>query len=173
MFKPIRTILFATNLSDNCEKAFNYAAAIATRFQATIILLHVIERSSDYIEGRLRVLLGEALWLKIQESKEHDVRKVLIGKKSVSKMIREALTRFCDQVGIDDASCSFESREIVITDGDVFDDIIKTAKKNKCDLIIMGAHEGFLSNNTIGSTIKAVMRHSKLPVLVVPPVEDK
>lgn len=172
MFKPLKTILFPTNLSQNCQQAFNYAAVLAVRFQATIILLHVIEKSSDHIEGRLRVLLGEAQWHKLQESRERDVRTVLIGKKSVSKMIREALTRFCNQVGIDDDSCGFLSREIVISDGDVINDIIETTKKYNCDLIIMGAHEGFLSTNTIGSTIKAVMRHSRRPVLVVPPLED-
>jgi nucleotide-binding universal stress UspA family protein len=172
MFRPLKTILFATNLSENSQHAYNYAAVMALQFQATIILLHVIEKSSDYIEGRLRVFLGEAQWQKLQQSRQRDVRTVLIGKKSVSKKIREALTMSCDQLGIDNDSCDFLSKEIVISDGDVINDIIETAKKYSCDLIVMGAHDGFLSNNTIGATIKAVMRHSRRPVLVVPPIED-
>lgn len=168
MFK---TILFATNLSENCQQAFNCAAIIAVRFQATIILVHVIEKPTDYIEGRLRVLLGEVQWLNLQKSKENNAKSSLLAKKSVSKMVKEALTQFCDQVGIADASWGYQSRAVIIAEGDVVDDIIKTTKHYNCDLIIMGAHQGFLSNNTIGSTIKDVMKHSKRPAMVIPPLE--
>ena len=173
MFKPVNTILFATDLSDNCRQAFVFAAALAIQFQATLILLHVIERSHDFVEGRLRRLLGDSQYQNMRKSQENDAKKVLIGKKSISKMIRETLTKICDQAGVGDGSGGYHSREIVISDGDVVDGIIEKVKEYNCDLIIMGTHSSFLSKGTIGSTIKSVMQQSKRPVMVVPPIEDK
>jgi nucleotide-binding universal stress UspA family protein len=172
MFKSVKAILFATNLSESCRQAFDFAAAMATRFQATIVMLHVMEKMPDYVEGRLRGMLGSQQWDEMQSNHERNAQEVLIGKKSSNSVIREALDQFCSQAGIDDASCGYHSREIVISDGDVVDDILKNAKSYDCDLIIMGTREGFLSKNTIGSTIKSVMRQSRIPVMVVPPTEE-
>ena len=52
MLKPLKAILFATNLSENCRDAFDFAASLATRYQATLVLLHVMEKMPDYVEGR-------------------------------------------------------------------------------------------------------------------------
>lgn len=173
MIKPVKNILFATNLSPECITAFDYAAAIATRFQATMVLLHVVDRVPDYVESRLKGLLGEESWKKTVDSQVSDARKQLIGKKSSNAMIKSALAQFCNEAGIDDNSCGYHSREIVVTDGEVIDDIIQSAKDYQCDLIVMGTKEGFLSHNSIGATIKGVMRKAKIPVLVVPPIDEK
>lgn len=172
MFKPIRSILFATNLSENCRAAFDFAVSMATRYQATLVLLHVIEKMPEYVEGRLRGLLGEKQWKEMSQSHADNARQALIGKKSSSKLIREALDRFCVDAGIDDASCGYHSREIVIADGEIVEEVIEQSKKYKADLIVLGTRDGFLSDNRIGQTIKAIMRNSKIPVMVVPPHAD-
>jgi nucleotide-binding universal stress UspA family protein len=169
MFKPIQSILFATNLSENCLAAFDFAASMATRYQATLVLLHVLEKMPEYIEGRLKGLLGEQQWQELSQTHADNARQVLIGKKSSSKLIREALDKFCIDAGIDDASCGFHSREIVIADGEIVEEIIEQSKKYEADLIILGTRDGFLSDNRIGQTIKSVLRNSKIPVMVVPP----
>jgi nucleotide-binding universal stress UspA family protein len=169
MFKPIQSILFATNLSENCRAAFDVAASMATRYQATLVLLHVIEKMPEYVEGRIKGLLGEAHWKEISQSHADNARQALIGKKSSTKMIREALDRFCIDAGIDDASCGYHSREIVVADGEIVEEVIAQSKKYKADLIVLGTRDGFLSDNRIGQTIKAILRDSKIPVMVVPP----
>ena len=169
MLKPIRSILFATNLSENCLAAFDFAASMATRYQATLILLHVLEKMPEYIEGRLKGLLGENQWQELSQAHADNARQVLIGKKSSSKLIREALDKFCIDAGIDDASCGYHSREIVIADGEIVEEIIEQSKKYEADLIILGTRDGFLSDNRIGQTIKSILRNSKIPVMVVPP----
>jgi nucleotide-binding universal stress UspA family protein len=169
MFKPIQTILFATNLSENCKAAFDFAASMATRYQATLVLLHVTEKMPEYVESRLKGLLGEAHWKEISQSHADNARQSLIGKKSSSKLIREALDRFCIDAGIDDASCGYHSREIVVANGEIVEEVIEQSKKYKADLIVLGTRDGFLSDNRIGQTIKSVLRNSKIPVMVVPP----
>lgn len=168
MLKGIKTILFTTNLTPNCLPAFDFAALLALRFQAKIVLLHVLEKLPDYAESRLEGFLGEEHWKETLKSYEDEVRQSLIGKRSSSKLIRKALEQICSDAGIDEASCGYQSREVVISDGDIADSIIATSKKYDCDLIILGPHEGLLSSNTLGSTLKTVMRKSSIPVLMVP-----
>ena len=171
MFKNIKSILFATNLSKNCIPAFEAAATLATRFQATIVLLHVIEKMPDYIEGRLKGLLGANRWKEMLESHEKDARQALIGKKSSNAIIRNALLQFCDEAGVDDASCGYQSREIVVCEGEIIEEIINQSVNSQCDLIVMGTREGFFSESSIGPTVKGVLRKSTIPVLVVPHIE--
>jgi nucleotide-binding universal stress UspA family protein len=97
----IKTILFATNLTQACRPAFDFAAILALRFQAKLIILHVIERIPDYAESRLEGLLGEEAWRELRHSQEEDARQKLIGKKSTNKLIRKALEQFCSEAGID------------------------------------------------------------------------
>ncbi len=171
MFKPISSILFATNLTDNCKPAFDYAASLATRYQATLVLLHVIEKMPGYVEGRLRGMLGEKQYREMAETQENNARQTLIGKKSESRLIREALEKFCIEAGIDDNTCGYSSREIVVADGEIIEEILEKAEKFECDTIIMGARQGYISKGTtIGSHIKGVLRRSKIPVTIVPPV---
>lgn len=170
MIKPIKSILFSTNLSDNCKPALDLSISLATRYQASLVFLHVIEEMPDYAENRLRGLLGENKWRELNAEHQKSAYQQLIGKRSTSRMIRTALEKYCDEAGIEEASCGFQSREIVLTDGDLIDDIIKTSKQHKCDLIVMGARKGWLKDNAIGARIKQVLRRSTVPVLVVPPV---
>ena len=168
MLRDIETILFATNLKKNCVSAFDFAAVLALRFQAKVVLLHVLERIPNYAESRIVGLLGEEQWHQIMHDYDSKVRQSLIGKRSSSEMIQIALEHYCKEAGIDEASCGYQSREVVISDGDVVDSIIDNSKKHECDLIIMGDHEGLISKKAIGNTIKSVLKNSNIPVLVVP-----
>lgn len=168
MFKGIDTILFTTNLTRNCVPAFDVAVILGLKFQAKIVLLHVMERIPDYVEGRLEGLLGEGHYKELMQSYENEVRQKLIGKRSTSKLIQKALERFCLEAGIDEESCGYQAKDVVIEDGDVVDSILKTAKEHDCDLIIMGGHEAAFLKKSVGGNIKSVLSKAKIPVLVVP-----
>lgn len=175
MLKSIKTILFATNLTKNSIPAFEAAVTLALTFKARIVLLHVMEKLPDYVEGRLAGLLGEERWNQMMQAHQTEVRQILIGKRSSSKLIRQALEHFCSEAGLDDDACSgYQSREIVVAEsGDVAERIIENAIAQDCDLIILGAHEGLFTKQSLGVTVKSVLKKSKIPVLVVPFVEGE
>lgn len=174
MLKSVKTILFATNLTGNSVPAFEAAVTLSLTFKAKIVLLHVLEKVPDYIEGRLAGLLGEDQWNQMMDAYQTEVRQKLIGKRSSSKLVRKALEHFCTVAGIDSDSSGFQSREIVVADsGDVAERIIENAIEQDCDLIILGAHEGLFTKQSIGPTVKSVLKKSKIPVLVVPYVEGE
>ncbi|MGD9210302.1 MAG: universal stress protein [Desulfobacteraceae bacterium] len=172
MIKPVKNILFSTNLTQECMAAFDFAVAMATRFQATIVMLHVIEKMPEYVESRLKGLLGKEQWEETFKSHVSDAHEKLIGKRSSSNLIKTALSQFCNDAGIDDTSCDYHTHEIVVSDGEVISDIVKYSKEYECDLIIMGIKEGLISKNSIGATTKGVIRKSRIPVMVVPPVPE-
>jgi len=172
MIKPIRSILFATDLTQNCQPALDLTIAIATRFQATIYMLHVIEKLPDNLSGRLKGLLGTHQWESMVGAHRESAHRSLLGKQSTSAGIREAVNNFCRQEGLEDAACDFKSSEIIITDGELIEDILDNAEKNKCDLIVLGGHKNVFAKTSLGSTAKGVLKRSKIPVTVVPSLID-
>ena len=172
MLKPIRSILFATDLTPNCQAALEFTVAIATRFNATIYMLHVIEKLPDHMSERLKGLLGKHQWEEMVGSHKMSAHRSLLGKQSTSSTVRQAINNFCKQEGIDDTSCDFQSREIIISDGETIEDILHNAKENECDLIVLGGHQHMFSKSAMGSTAKGVLKRSKIPVTIVPPEES-
>ncbi|BCL63224.1 universal stress protein A [Desulfomarina profundi] len=169
MLQPIQSILFATDLTENCQAAYDFTLALATQFKATIYLLHVIEPLPENLDGRLKTLLGKHQWEDMVHSQQTNVRRSLLGKKSTNVVVREALTKFCNNSGIDESECDFQSREIIISDGDVEEEILKHARENECDLIVLGAHKTVFSKTSVGSKTKNVLKQAGVPVTVVPP----
>lgn len=168
MIKPIRSILFATDLTPNCQPALDFTIAIATRFKATIYMLHVIEKLPENVSGRLKGLLGAHQWQSMVGAQQESAHKSLLGKQSTSAGIRESVRNFCQQEGLDDPSCDFQSSEIIIADGELIDDILHNAEKNECDLIVLGGHRNIFAKTSLGSTAKGVLKKSKIAVTVVP-----
>jgi nucleotide-binding universal stress UspA family protein len=168
MLKPIRSILFATDLTSNCQPALDFTISVATRFQATIYMLHVIDKLPGNMDNRLKGLLGNHEWSKMADSHKMNAHKSLLGKTSTNEVVREAVHNFCKQEGIDENGCDFQSREIIISDGNIIEDILANAEKNGCDLIVLGAPRSLFSKTAVGSTAKGVLKNSKIPVTVVP-----
>ncbi len=166
------SILLATNLKPSCRQAFEIAAALAIRHQAALVLVHVLEQVPDYVQKNIQTMLGKSAYDELSRKYENKARNFLIGKKSSNQFIHDALAEFCTVAGIDEIACDGPSRHVVVAEGHPVSQILETARTHNCDLIVMGAREGFLADNAIGATIKAVMRSSRVPVMMVPPLES-
>ncbi len=167
MLKPIDVILFATDLTPGCQQAYEFAVAMAIRNKALLYILYIVADIPESIESRLRTLVGRHQWKDLMQTKKEDVHKSITGKRTSSQVLEE-IQNFCEQVGMDEDTCAFHSREIIISAGDVAETIIESAKENECDIIVMGAHNGLISRNAVGDSIKTVLKLSPVPVTVVP-----
>lgn len=173
MIKPIRSILFATDLTPDCQPALDFTIAMATRFQSTIYMLHVIEQLPEQYSGRLKGLLGSHQWEDMVKTEHENVHKSLVGKQSTSSGIRASVRNFCEKEGINDAACDFKSSEIIISDGELIDEILANAEKNSCDLIVLGGgHKKVFSKSSLTSTAKGVLKKSTIAVTVVPATDS-
>lgn len=167
MLKPIDKILFATDLTPGCQKAYEFAIAMAIRNKAALYILYVIQDMPESVEGRLKTLIGRHQWQDLMNTRREDIQKSLTGKRTSLNVLQD-IQDFCEKIGMDGDACAFHSREIIISAGDIAEMIVKNAGEHACDIIIMGAHEGFVSGNSIGDNIKTVLKRSPVPVTVVP-----
>ena len=168
MLNDIKTIMFTTDLSKNCVPAFDLSVILALQFKAKLIMLHVLEKIPDYVEGRLQGLLGESQWESMIQAYENEIRQKLIGKRSTDTLIQKALEHYCEQSGMGNGANDQQIREVLIDDGDVAESIIKNARSHSCDLIVLGDHERHFLAKSVRSTTKALLRKSKIPLMIVP-----
>ena len=171
MVQSFKHILFATNLSVECRRAFQFAVSIATRYQAGITLLHVIENLPSSIESQLSGFIGEDQWERLLAEKTRSAREQLIGKRKDHELVEMALERFCEEARIGSSECGFQTEEIIVKTGDVVQEIINVAEKRACDIIVIGGHKGMMGKDTAISKItKGVIHQARSPVLLVPPL---
>ena len=63
MLPNIETILYATDLSENSRLAFGYAASMAQRYGARLLVLHVLEPVHPNTHVLLSSSMGETEWV--------------------------------------------------------------------------------------------------------------
>jgi nucleotide-binding universal stress UspA family protein len=169
MVPEIKRVLFATDLSENSRHAFYYAAEIATRFGAGMVLIHVLESAPQSAQEQLKTMFGEEKWRQLQEEHQRSARDILIGKRTDYDVVQQALGQLCTDANQDSAQCSFETVDLVVTQGKVVEEILGVAAQKECDLIVLGAHRGLLGKTAVGTVAKAVLHGARVPVVVVPP----
>lgn len=167
MIKPLEGILFATDLSPDCQPAYEYAVSLGLRFNATVYILYIMDVLPENMEGRIKGLLGRHQWEDIIHTKEEKVRHSLTGKVTNVQLLND-IQSFCESVGSASTECGFQSREIIISTGDVPETIIKQAQENECDVIVMASREGLFARNQVSDRLKSVLKDSPIPVTVVP-----
>ena len=173
MPKDIKKILFTTDLSASARNAFEFAARIACGQGATIIILYVMEEASSYASSHLKGFLGEDRWQELKKSQEDQARQLLIGKKREGVIIKEALGEFCRIAKSEMGEENVPMDEIIVSKGNVVDQILAEADKSGCDLIVMGHYiRGKVGEAVLGSTSRRVLRHSRVPILLVPLSEE-
>lgn len=174
MFNPIKSILFATNLSVACKPALVASVYLAAQHKADFILLHVVNSEvPGHVEGYYKRVLGEEKWEILKQKHEQDARNALIGKMSHRAMGQRALRQFCTESGINPRDFEFNWQEIVVASKDLTDTILTQAQENHCSLIVLGSKKGYLSENSIGSKIKKILVKSQIPVMIVPAVGER
>lgn len=172
MFKSVNSLLFATNLSENCRPALEAAVALAAQCQATLVLLYVIGlEAHGGLDNYVRVYVGEKRWKEVEKEIEEDVSQTLTGKMTSKNIVENVVRKDSKDAGIDTSGINWET--IVVENTEVTEEILNQASINNCDLIILGDRKGFLGSNAVGSKIKAVLRNSKIPVMVVPSGHNK
>ena len=146
MFKHI---LVPTDGSDFANKAVATAARLAHSLQAKLLVLHVRSpiESPHHIEGGAMSKLGGKVVLQEIEDEER-------------KLLDTALA-----IAMADGT---EAESAFIAGHLPYDAIIRVAREQQCDLIVMASHgRSGLSGFLVGSETQEVLTHSTIPVLVV------
>lgn len=147
MFKHI---LLPTDGSKLSDRAVQRGLELAESVGARVTAVHVIPQ--------LRMMADESFVLPNSVDLQRRYEKE--SKARAEKMLNKIGER---------AAAAGVKFDCVAVSGDVpYEQIIETAKKRKCDLIMMASHgRRGLSGLLLGSETSKVLTHSKIPVLVV------
>ena len=146
----LKKILYPTDFSDSSLEALPYALSFARDYKAKLVLMHVVNEAI-FSEGLslARAIAPEALG---QEMADEADRRL--------KMLIPADQR----AGLD--------VEMVILHGMPFLEVIRYAKANDIDLIVIGTHgRSGVDHIIFGSTAEKVVRKAPCPVLSVKPAQ--
>ena len=172
MSATIKKILFPTDLTDHSRHAFQYAADIAGRYDASIVILHVMEELPTNIEYQLSGMLGKEEWMRIKELHMAEAKEILIGKMNDQALIKLALKSFWQDVKSDMSKDADTDDEVVVKEGNIADTIVEEAQTKGCDLIVMGYYSrNMIAEAMLRGITRRVLRRSKKLVLLVPKKE--
>ena len=140
-----KTILFATDFSESSDFAFGRALTLARKFNARLVILHVINEPVD-LRG---FYVPHISFDKLEEEIEEGAQKMM--------------EKFC-RTHIRD----YANYESFIVPGIPYDEVIKKAAAEGADLIVMGTHgRTGLDHVLFGSTAEKVVRKSPIPVMTI------
>jgi nucleotide-binding universal stress UspA family protein len=92
----------------------------------------------------------------------------LLNKRRYNAKAQETANRYLATVRKAAKAAGIEAEVVAIASDRPHEAIIKTAKRKKCDLIIMGSHgRSGVASVLLGSVTQKVLSHSTLPVLVL------
>ncbi len=145
--KKFDKILFATDLTEFSECAFDYALALAKEFNSKLLILHVINQPLGLQDYYAPPISFEPIMEEI--------------KKSAEGMMDE----FCEK-----KIKGYGNFEKFIVSGVPYFEILNKAEAEKVDLIVIGTHgRAGVDLFIFGSTAEKVLRKSVCPVMTVRP----
>jgi len=158
-----KNLLYSTDLSQNSLIAFGYAAYLAKLTGANIHMLHVLERLSDDAAFAIQVYIQD-------DKQRHDMLDLRVER--ARKLLEEKQEAFWSAQSEEDRKVRAQIKSISVCESYPAEEILESAKKHDCDLIVMGSHERGMSHTFLGSVAKSVLRRSRVPTLIVPLVDS-
>lgn len=144
----MKKLLYATDFSKNAEKAFDFALKIAEKHHAELIMLHVFDIPP--IMGHPYLMSPAEMTLQAAASWEN--------------YLKEFFEQF-----ITDIHPTF----IALENPSVVKGVLSVIKKHKPDLVVTGTKgKSLLKEIFVGSTTKALVKQSPVPVLAIPSNAD-
>jgi|APLow6443716910_1056828.scaffolds.fasta_scaffold346325_1 nucleotide-binding universal stress UspA family protein len=158
--KPkISHILFATDLSENANRAFDYAVSLAESCNAAVTVIHVFEKLPPNTDPILVAFLG---YRDVDELREKSEANLI-------ERIKTTIEQFCAQTSEQIPTCSLIFREVLVETGNPAERILHHAGTGNYDILVMGNRGlGLIQATLMGSISRKVLQSSPIPVLVVP-----
>ncbi|HSH70328.1 MAG TPA: universal stress protein [Deferrisomatales bacterium] len=158
MLPEIRTILYPTDLDPRAPEVFRYTMSLAHRYDAKIVLLHVVEPLTQYARSVVEMYLPEGKGNTLREE----------ARDRILADLHTRLRHFCqDEVCIDLGGDERVS-EIRVLEGNPTEVILAEAKRVGADLLVLGAHRHTaVGEMLLGSVSHKVLQRAPVPVLLV------
>ncbi|MEW8523252.1 MAG: universal stress protein [Candidatus Thiodiazotropha endolucinida] len=162
-----KKILYVTDLSEEGRLAFPHAASLAHTYDAALTVFHVVE--SREFEKFLEGYFNEELWNEIRNRNVVEAREILVNRKRSDTSIKEGIEQFCEECMDSSDDSPYVTYDVAVDIGEPGDRIVEKAHSGGYDLVVIGKRgQGILRGGLMGDTARRVIRHSKVPVMVIP-----
>lgn len=148
-------ILITIDYSDTTQYVTEKGYAFAQAMNAQVILLHVTTDAGYYAATAYTPLVGYTGYIDINAKDLY-----------ANDAIKRASQAYLNKIKVD---LKVDSIQTVVAEGDYADVIIEEATKNNVEVIVMGSHSRrWLENIIMGSVTEEVLRHSIIPLYIIP-----
>lgn len=160
MLPEYARILYATDLSESARLALRHAVSLASRYGASMTILHVVQDVVDLMSENagfdIETHFKAASWADANaKAKDNALR---AARERVADLARECSTNT--------VHCPVSTARIEILAGDPAQRILELIPGH--DLVVMGAHgRGIFADMLLGSVARKIVRLSPVPVLTV------
>lgn len=157
----ISKVLIGIDDSKYAEHAAEYGFDIARKFNASVGLVNIVEPVIiPGVSAGVDPIMGSTM----QNNAEEEMEILDIQKNQAQNIVENTIKKFADGMQVTH-----------FTDyGSTADGIINCSKEFGADLIVIGTHSRTgLDRLLMGSVAEHVVRHSEVPVLVVPFKDEK
>jgi nucleotide-binding universal stress UspA family protein len=153
--EKMKKVLIALDYDRSSQKVAEIGYALAQSMQAEVILMHVVADSTYYASLEYSPLTG---YLGFSNTEVTN----LFQNDGLKKATQHFLDKTKHHLGD-------EKIQTLVKEGVLSDSIIKTAKEEHAVVIVMGSHSRkWLENIVMGSVTETVLRHSAIPLFIVP-----
>lgn len=163
MSPEIKTIVYASDLGQHTRPVFRYAIAMAQKFEAKIVVVHVMEPLGVSAQAIIDSYLPEGSYAELHDE----------GFAKTRRLMKERVERACEEeLGVS-AEESHLIDGIEVLEGFPAQAVYDLARQRDAQLIVLGSHShSRFGELFIGSTARKLTHMSKIPVLLVPTEND-
>lgn len=156
----MKKVLIALDYNPTAQKVAEEGFSIAKSMNAEVILLHVISDPVYYSSTEYSPIMGFTGYNDMGTLQLDSVDGL---KKASQHFLDKSVQHLGDKAIL-----------TLIKEGDFAESILAAAKEVHADIIVLGSHSRkWLENILIGSVTEKVLRHTSIPLLIVPTKQEK
>jgi nucleotide-binding universal stress UspA family protein len=152
--------LIALDYDPTAQKVAEAGFSMAKAMGAEVVLLHVISDPVYYSSVEYSPIMGFSGYMELDPIQLESVDGLI-------KASQNFLDKSKEHLGDD-------TIKTLVKEGDFAETILKTAKSEHADVIVMGSHSRkWLENMVMGSVTEKVLHHTTIPLLIIPTKKHK
>lgn len=151
----MKKVLIAIDYDPTAQKVAEIGHLMAKAMKAEVVLLHVIADPVFYSSTEYSPIMGFNGFLETAEMQLDNIDSL---KKASQQYLDKSKQHLGDKTIL-----------TIVKEGDFADSILETAKDLHADIIVMGSHSRkWLENIVMGSVTEKVLRHTSIPLFIIP-----
>ena len=153
--EKVKKVLIALDYNPTAQKVAEIGFSMAQAMNAEIVLLHVLSDIVYYSSTEYSPIMGFNGFL--------DMNPMQL---ETTDALKQAALHYLDKSR---QHLGDKAIRTLVKEGDFAETILKTAKEIHTDIIVIGSHSRkWLENVVMGSVTEKVLRHTTIPLIIIP-----